>query len=264
MDHLPLTFDLRGKPVLLVGRGGAADAKARLLQSAGARIVDEIADDVRLAFVALDDPAEAEAAATRLKARGLLVNVADQPALCDFTVPAIVDRSPVVIAVATGGASASLAKVLRERLEVLLPASLGALARAIARARPAVAARRPAVADRRLFWDTLLAPGGALDPLDEVADPDSVIARAVDADPAPRDALAVITLASRDPDDMSLRQLRLLNQADLVLHTADVPQAVLDRARRDAARAITAAPPAAPLPGRVVFVRLGASSDPLL
>lgn len=264
MDHLPLTFDLRGKSVLLVGRGEAAAAKERLLQSAGARIVDEPADDVRLAFVALDDPAEAESAAARLKAQGLLVNVVDRPALCDFTVPAIVDRSPVVIAVATGGASASLAKALRERFEALLPARLGVLAQAIARARATLAVRRTTVADRRLFWDALLAPGGVLDPLDEVADPDTAIAQAIDAAPAPRDAFAVIMLAGPDPDDMTLRQLRLLNQADVVLHTADVPQAVLDRARRDATRMVSAVPPTEPPPGRVVFVRLGAPSDPLL
>ena len=118
--------------MLLVGDGEAADAKRRLIEAAGGVVVTALVPGVRLAFVALDAP---EAEAARLKAAGLLVNVVDRPALCDFTVPAIVDRSPVLVAVGTGGASASLATALRQRFERLLPARLGALALALRAAR---------------------------------------------------------------------------------------------------------------------------------
>ena len=114
-------------------------------------MVGEDDRDARLAFVALDEP---EAAAARLKARGVLVNVIDRPELCDFTVPSVLDRDPVLVAVGTGGASAGLAKQLRLRLEALLPADLGKLAEALHAAREAVARalarrRRPPPRARR-------------------------------------------------------------------------------------------------------------------
>ena len=214
-------------------------------------MVRELGPEVRLAFVALDDAGGATAAAAHLKAEGLLVNVVDRPALCDFTIPAIVDRSPVLVAIGTGGASASLSKALRERLEALLPERLGALAKAIFASRGAVAARHPTIEARRRFWDVALAPGGRLDPFgggEPVVDLDSEVGAA--------DTLAEIVLVSADPDDLTLRQLRALNQADIVLYGRGVPAAVIDRARRDAERREADALPE-PLPhGRVVFLTL--------
>ncbi|MBC8073645.1 MAG: HRDC domain-containing protein, partial [Deltaproteobacteria bacterium] len=102
-----------------VGTGEAADAKRRLIEAAGGVVVAVPEPGVQIAFVALEDAGEAAAAAVRLRGLGMVVNVVDRPALCDFTVPAIVDRSPVIVAVGTGGASASLAKALRERFEAL-------------------------------------------------------------------------------------------------------------------------------------------------
>ena len=123
---LPIFVRLSAHAVVLVGEGEAADAKRRLLERAGATIVGEDrAAEARLAVVADD-----EASAHRLKARGLLVNVVDRPELCDFTLPAIVDRAPMLIAVGTGGVSAGLAAAVRQRLEAILPAGLGALATA--------------------------------------------------------------------------------------------------------------------------------------
>ena len=104
MESLPLFHRLAGQPVLVVGEGEAAAAKARLIQEAGGIVVQALQPGVRLAFVALDDGAEA--VAEELRAAGLLVNVVDRPALCDFTVPAIIDRAPVTVAVGTAGASA--------------------------------------------------------------------------------------------------------------------------------------------------------------
>lgn len=240
--------------MLLVGDGEAADAKARLIAAAGGIVTRDAAADARLAFVALDDPEEAAAVATRLRAAGLLVNVVDRPALCDFTVPAIVDRDPVTVAIGTGGASATLAKALRERFETLLPAGLGDLARAIRAARGAARSRWPTAPDRRRGWDAALAPGGPLDPLAEVGDPAAAVTAALAAPIDDRDDLAVIALRSADPDDLTLRELRRLSQADTVFHPPEVPAGVLDRARRDAERIVVTDPPAALPPGRSVFV----------
>ncbi len=251
MDALPIFVRIRGMRVLLVGDGPAADAKARLIEGAGGVLVREM--PARIAFVALDNAAEAEREAIRLRGYGLLVNVVDRPALCDFTVPAIVDRSPVIVAVGTGGASASLAKALRERFEALLPAGLGGLADAIFAARTVVAASYPTIDARRRLWDTALAPGGALDPLADHRDPDAAVAGIGDAKSVP--ALTEIVLTSPDPDDLTLRQLRLLNQADTIYHDAGVAPAVLDRARRDAERIAGPQPDALP-PGRTVALRL--------
>ena len=251
MDRLPLFFELAGRDVLLVGDGPAADAKRRLIEGAGGRVVRE-PGSARLAFVALDGDAAAPEAA-RLKAAGLLVNVVDRPELCDFLVPAIVDRSPVVVAIGTNGASATLAKVLRERLEALLPAALGTLACAIAARRGAVAGRI-APDQRRGFWDRLLAPGGPLDPFGPAPDAEAAIEAALAAPVAVPAALMRLALTSDDPDELTLRQLRLLSRADTIFHAPAVPVSILDRARRDAARVACAAPPLDPPAGLSLFV----------
>lgn len=252
MDRLPLFFDLNGRDVLLLGDGPMAAAKRRLIESAGGRVVGT-PGEARLAFVALDGTA-AESAAADLKRRGLLVNVVDRPDLCDFLVPAIVDRSPVMVAIGTNGASATLAKVLRERLEALLPATLGTLARRIGARRRGLAAQLPGADQRRRFWDRLLASGGPLDPFGATADPDAAIDAALAGDGAAPPALVTLALEGDDPDDLSLRQLRALSQADTIFHDAGVPAAVLDRARRDAVRLTAAAPPATLPPGLSLFV----------
>ncbi|HEX7686774.1 MAG TPA: bifunctional precorrin-2 dehydrogenase/sirohydrochlorin ferrochelatase, partial [Burkholderiaceae bacterium] len=162
MRSLPLFHRIAGRKVIVLGEGPLAEAKARLVERAGGIVASEGDPDARLAFVALDEP---EAATARLKARGLLVNVADRPELCDFTVPSLLDRDPVLIAVGTSGASAGLAKQLRLRLEALLPQSLGALAEALQAARGKLRERFPGADDRRRALDAALAAGGPLDPL---------------------------------------------------------------------------------------------------
>lgn len=249
---LPLFVTVAGRPVILLGEGDAADAKRRLLDRAGAVVVGEEAA-AALAIVALDDAAEAVAAVTRLKARGVLVNAVDRPALCDFTLPAIVDRDPVLIAIGTGGASAGLAAALRQRLEVLLPQSVGPLARTLHAARAAIRARFPDAADRRRAIGAALAQGGGLDPLATDHDLDAWLG---DANDAPGDTLIVIRPRSADPEDLTLRQARLLAQADLILHDAAVPAALLDRARADAKRVVCDAPPATLSPGLTLYMEM--------
>lgn len=245
MHSLPLFVRLAGRPVALIGSGPAADAKRRLLERAGAAIVNE-AGATALAIVANGD----EAATARLKARGVLVNVVDRPELCDFTLPAIVDRSPVLVAIGTGGASAGLAKALRQRLETLLPASLGALATALEKARGAMRARWPDGVERRHALDEGFVVGGALDPLAEVHDVEGWLARTA----KPRARREVIRLTSPDPDDLTLRAARLLGEADSIWHDVAVPNAILDRARADAERR-SGVMPEGERPGLTVEVR---------
>lgn len=239
MDVLPLYHRLSGQPVIVLGHGAAAEAKARLVRRAGGEVIAELQDGIdrgaRLAFIAHDDPASAEADAIRARCAGLLVNVVDRPALCDFTTPSVLERGPVLIAVGTGGVSAGLSKALRLRLEALLPSSLDDLARGLGALRDRLRARFPDAADRRRALDAALAAGGPLDPLDpgSAARLDSWV-----ADPAAGEGarVAEIILRSADPDDLTLREARLLGSADCVAHEPDVPGAVLLRARADAER----------------------------
>ena len=234
--------------MILTGTGAAADAKRRVLERAGARVVDEDAQ-AALAIVADGD----EASVMRLRARGILVNAVDRPELCDFTLPAIVDRDPVLIAVGTGGASAGLAKALRQRLEVLLPGALGDLARGLADARDAIRLRWPDAAGRRRAIDAALDPEGPLDPF--VGHDASAVARwvAAPADAAVPSGLVVLLLRSADPDDLTLKEARLLGQCDRIYHRPDVPAAILARARADAER-IICAKPVGGLPGLSIDV----------
>lgn len=260
MHSLPVFLRLTGQPVLLIGSGDAAEAKRRLIERAGAHVVaqDDSAAAARIAFVVPDadgDPDVLAAHVARLRARGLLVNVADWPALCDFTLPAIVDRDPVIIAIGTGGASAGLAKEVRQRLERWLPPSLGSLANALGAARQRLRARFPDTAERRRAIDAALAPGGALDPLDPGA-PDVLDRWLDDAAPAPPGQVVRLSLTSDDPDDLTLRQARWLGRADALWHRGDVPDTILSRARADAARIIADTPPPAPASGLIAWVEM--------
>jgi uroporphyrin-III C-methyltransferase/precorrin-2 dehydrogenase/sirohydrochlorin ferrochelatase len=251
MRSLPLFHRIAGKKVVVLGEGTQADAKRRLVERAGGIIVGEDDLDARLAFVGLPEPEETTA---RLKARGVLVNVTDRPELCDFTTPSILERDPVLIAVGTSGASAGLAKQLRLRLEALLPPGLGTLADALHAAREQVRTRWPGFDDRRRALDAALGEGGALDPLREHGE-GAVDRWLVAAEEPAAGGHIVIELASGDPDDLTLRQARLLGTADAVLHEPDVPAEILVRARADAFRSTL--PFDGPLPeGLVVELRL--------
>ncbi len=253
MEQLPIFLNLSGRTVVLVGEGEAAEAKARLIARAGGRIVPAWEAGATIAFVALDDDAAARAAADHLRARGLLVNVVDRPELCDFTTPAIIDRAPVTIAIGTGGASAGLAKAVRQRIEALLPERLGALASALHAARDAMKARWPAAADRRRAIDAALASGGMLDPLNGDVAGKVGIWLQEGAEIAPS-RLETIVLTSADPDDLTLRAARLLGEADHIFHAATLPATILHRARADAARHVADTPPTDPPPGLSIWL----------
>lgn len=255
MRSLPLYHRITGQPVIVLGEGAAAEPKRRLVERAGGRVVSDLAEGIdhgaRLAFIAHDDAAMCEADSIRARGAGLLVNVVDRPALCDFTVPSLLDRDPVLIAVGTSGASAGLAKHVRLRLETLLPAGLGALAMALETARTALRGRFPDPAERRRAVDAALSPGGALDPFAEGSE--ARVAEWLAGEGAPAGGVFEIVLTSDDPDDLTLRQARVLGCADAVIADAGVPAQVLARARADAVR--LAEPHIAPLPDGIV-VRL--------
>jgi len=246
VKHLPLFFDLTGRRVAVVGEGPKADLRANLARSAGADVhrleagsatAQELRGSVAV-FVATDNEASDAAAYRLAKAAGVPVNVVDRPALCDFIMPAIVDRDGVVVAISTGGASPTLAAVLRGRIEAALPERLGELARLVTTFRAQVNALIADPARRRAFFRRL------------VEGPAARLMLAGDAAGARRAALGELDAARRqmtpsgiahivgagpgDPDLLTLRAAQLLQEADAVLHDDLVPPAVLARARRDA------------------------------
>ena len=235
MNQFPVFVNLRGRRVILLGKGAMADAKRRLYERAGASLTDDENALAALAVVAIEDNEEARSAVERLRAQGRLVNAVDRSQLCDYTTPAIVERGPVTIAVGTGGASAGLAKALRVRLEALLPTGLGALAEELDAARAGMKARWPDAADRRNALDTALREGGALDPFAGYAK--GAVGRWLESDTDTRGPRTeTIRLVSADPDDLTLRQARWLSMADRVVAGAGVPEAIVNRARADAER----------------------------
>lgn len=254
MHSLPLIVRLQDQPVIVAGGGEAAVAKRRLVERAGGIVIpcdDPRAGQARIAFVALDEP---EALAAELKARGMLVNVVDRPDLCDFTTPAIVDRDPVLIAISSGGASSGLAAALRQRLEDILPSTLGTLARHLHTARQIMRLRWPDPGERRRALSRALAPNGAIDPLR--ADPD--VASWLEADTATdRRETIVIRPVSADPDDLTVGEARALGMADRIVHPPETPPAILTRARADAIRIVQHAPDhIADVPGLTVRIEM--------
>ncbi|WP_432200906.1 siroheme synthase [Erythrobacter sp. W53] len=236
MKSLPLFHKLAGTKVVVVGEGEEAEAKARLITRAGGIVCSEAeAHQAKIAFVALEDEQLARRAADRLKGMGLLVNVVDRPALCEFTTPSICDRDPVLIAIGTGGASAGLAKHTRLRIEKWLPQSLGKLALKLNASRDEMRERYPDGGERRRALDAALSEGGMLDPADPLAH-DRVDQWLRGASTEEQSATHTIELTSDDPEDLTLRQARWLGMADQVIHDAQVPESILIRARADAER----------------------------
>ena len=260
MRSLPLFHRVAGQPVIVLGEGPAADAKRRLVERAGGVAIGNLQIGIergaRLAFVAIEGQQEAEAAVMLLHRAGVLVNVADRPALCDFTTPSVLERDPVQIAIGTDGASAGLAKHLRLRLEALLPDSLGLLAQSLARARDALRERWPDAAERRRALDAALAQGGPLDPFVEHGST-AVPNWLRESQRASVETTRVeLNINTPTPDGLTLRQLQLLGAADAILYEPGIPPAILDRARADAPR--MGLPHEGPLPeGLILVLRRG-------
>lgn len=246
MKHLPLFFHLTGRRVAVIGEGPKADLRVQLARSAGADVlrlkarsatVQELRGAVAV-FVATEDEASDADAYRLAKAAGVPVNVADRPALCDFIMPAIVDRDGVVVAISTGGASATLATVLRGRIEAALPERLGELARLVTTFRAQVNALIADPARRRAFFRRLVkGPAARLMLAGDAAGARRVALGELDAarrQMTPSGIAHIVGAGPGDPDLLTLTAAQLLQEADAVLHDDLVPPAVLARARRDA------------------------------
>ena len=267
MDYLPVFLKIKGRPCLLVGGGEIAARKADLLLRAGAEltvVAPEIGPGVAglketgvivhkqrafspedlqgqaLVVAATDDAALNRQVSDLAQKSALPVNVVDQVNLCSFIMPSIVDRSPVIVAVSTGGASPVLARLMRARLETLIPAAFGQLASLASEFREQVKQHFEEPARRRLFWEQVLDG-----PIAEMM----FAGRAGAARRALRDELAagveslpltgevyLVGAGPGDPDLLTSRAIRLMQRADVIVHDRLVSDAVLRLTRRDAQR----------------------------
>ncbi|KIZ38351.1 siroheme synthase CysG [Stutzerimonas stutzeri] len=265
MEYLPLFHNLQGRRVLIVGGGEIALRKARLLSEAGARLrvvapsieaqlakLVEAGDgecldrgydpqDLQgcvLAIAATDDEPLNAAVSQHANALGMPVNVVDSPQLCSVIFPAIVDRSPLVIAVSSGGDAPVLARLIRARIETWIPAAYGQLAGLAKQFRAQVKAKFANVQQRRVFWEeTFQGPIAEQALAGCSAEAERLLAEKL-AGAAPR-ALGEVYLVGAgpgDPDLLTFRALRLMQQADVVLYDRLVAPAIIDLCRRDADR----------------------------
>ncbi|MEZ5561075.1 MAG: siroheme synthase CysG [Pseudomonadales bacterium] len=260
MDYLPLFVDLRGRSCLLVGGGEVAGRKLELLLRAGANVeivapvlgarTRELAHahglthqarvfqagDVtgRVLVVAATDQASVnESVFIAASAANVLVNSVDQPAISNVIFPAIVDRSPVLVAISTGGGSPTLARTVRGWLEARLPARLGALAGFIRERRDQVKSSLETIAERQRFWERVINGPTA----EQVLQGNLAAAErafAVELAGSDRGFVALIGAGPGDPELLTLKALRLLQSADVVLYDNLVNRQILEFARRDA------------------------------
>lgn len=266
MNLFPIFLKIENQQCLVVGGGDIAARKIALLQKAGghitvvaphlcARIAKQLeqgkikhqprafeADDVSgnvLVIAATDDMNINRQISEQAKRQNVPVNVVDQPDLCSFTIPSIVDRSPVVIAVSTGGASPVLARLLRARLETIIPAAYGRLGQLTKEFRRQVQQRFSSTDERRRFWEGILqGPIAELLFSGQEKAAREALQHAIEHSP-PADNTGEVYLVGAgpgDPDLLTFRALRLMQQADLVLYDRLVSQEILDLARRDAER----------------------------
>ncbi|BEO26539.1 MAG: siroheme synthase CysG [Serratia marcescens] len=268
MDYLPIFADLKQRPVLVVGGGDVAARKVDLLQRAGAeiRIVAQSLspeleqqrqqgqllwlgktfdpqqlDDVFLAIAATDDNALNAAVFAEADKRRVLANVVDDQPRCSFIFPSIIDRSPLVVAVSSSGQAPVLARLLREKLEALLPASLGQMAQVAGRWRGQVKQRLASIGERRSFWEktfggrfaTLVANGQTAQAERQLEQDLQSFAA---GDEGAQGEIALVGAGPGDVGLLTLRGLQVMQQADVVLYDHLVSGEILDLVRRDAER----------------------------
>jgi uroporphyrin-III C-methyltransferase/precorrin-2 dehydrogenase/sirohydrochlorin ferrochelatase len=263
MDYLPIFLNLHDQRCLVVGGGDVATRKAAMLMRAGAyvhvvapdidasllerlasangsfRIGTYSADDLDgavLAVAATDDEAVNRQVSADCRARHLPVNVVDSPALCSFVFPSIVDRSPLIVAVSSAGKSPVLARLLRARLETTIPAAYGRLAAICGEFRGLAKKTLPDTNARRAFWERELQ--GAFAELVYAGREDEArthLEKSFAAThPARVGEVYLVGAGPGDPDLLTFRALRLMQQADVVVHDRLVSQPILDLCRRDA------------------------------
>jgi uroporphyrin-III C-methyltransferase/precorrin-2 dehydrogenase/sirohydrochlorin ferrochelatase len=244
MRHFPAFLDLVGRTALVIGTGAGARRKAGLLALAGAEVRQAPCFDDRLLHgcaVAIGaDAAEAElrALSTAARSRGIPVNIVDRPELSSFIMPAVVDRDPVTIAISSGGAAPVLARLLRRRIERLIPAAFGRLAALVGGHTSAIRRQWPDPSRRRQLFERLYTGRVANLMLagDEAAARREML-RALDGMAPDQEAIGTVFLVGAGPgaaDLLTLRAHRLLGEADAIVHDRLVGKEVLALARRDA------------------------------
>ncbi len=266
MDYLPIFLDLRGRKGLVVGGGDAAARKAALMLNAGAWVhvvapalsgaFLELAGGDRLihlaapfheahlegmdvVFAASEDAELDRSVHDAARARHVPVNVVDKPAVCSFIMPSIIDRSPVMVAVSSGGEAPVLSRLLRARLETLIPAGYGRLAALAGRFKQAVRSKFGTTEQRRKFWEKAF-----LSPISEMvfagreqeAEASLAAMIANEGNGPATGEVYLVGAGPGNPDLLTFRALRLMQQADVVVYDRLVSPPILDMCRRDADR----------------------------
>jgi len=267
MNFLPVFLNLTDRPCLVVGGGEIAARKVNQLLKANAKVtvvapdlcaeltekheaqeIDHIAEafsethfaSATLVIAATDDEIINQEISVLAQARNIPVNVVDNPKLCSFIMPSVVDRHPVQIAISTGGASPVLARLLRARLETLIPSSFGHLADLMAKFRSRVRDRYPKMRERRRFWENILQgpiaemlfagqDKAALEALENQLEDES---HSVNT----QGEVYLVGGGPGDPDLLTFRALRLMQQADVVLYDRLVAEEIVNLVRKDAKR----------------------------
>ena len=265
MDIFPISLKLQQQPCLIVGGGHIAYRKAVLLHKAGAlihviapdidanllQLVEESQgqyiqalypaqiqlNDYRLVIAATDDYAVNTQVFEDCEALKILVNSVDDPPHCRFMVPAIVDRSPLVISVASNGTSPVLSRQIRTQLETSIPHGMGKLAEFSGKWRAAVKAKISNPDERRVFWEDLYAS-----PLkeqvfhDNLVEADRLIEQALLEWKTPKGEVYLVGAGPGDPELLTLKALRLMQQADVVIYDRLVSPVIMELCRRDATK----------------------------
>ena len=265
MDYLPLFLDVKNKPCLVVGGGRVASRKISMLVRAHARITviapeitSEIEEQIneakvtwlhktvsledlkgfQLVLVATDDQDVNSEIATHCKERNILVNTADDVQNCNFILPSMVDRSPVQIAISTGGASPVLARMLRAKLENCIPAAYGQLAKLIESYRFKLKEKLPGTDQKRKFWEEILqGPVAELVFSRQFSRAENLLQDAIehcDQQKLPQGEVYLVGAGPGDPDLLTFRALRLMQQADVVVYDRLVSKEIMDLIRKEA------------------------------
>lgn len=262
MDYLPIFMDVRNKLCLVVGGGEVGRRKAGVLLEAGANVrvvapqiepalseqqrVEAIfarfeaqhLDGVTLVIAATNDRNVNRQVSELARARNIPVNVVDDPELCSFIMPAILDRSPLMVAFSSGGASPVLTRMMRGKLETMIPQNYSCLAAFAERFRELVKQRVTNPAKRRIFWENALEGLVAEKVLtgDESSAEKMLQQMLKDEDNIQRGEVYLVGAGPGDPDLLTFRALRLMQKADVVVYDNLVSKPILEMTRRDAER----------------------------
>lgn len=262
MDYLPIFADIRGKLCLVVGGGEVGKRKAGVLLEAGAKVrlvapqmepglsklggVQAITarfearhlEGVALVIAATNDRGVNRQVSELARSRNIPVNVVDDPELCSFIMPAILDRSPLMVAFSSGGASPVLTRMMRGKLETMIPQNYSRLAAFAERFRELVKQRVTNPAKRRIFWENALE--GVVAETVLAGDENSAAAMLeqmlADEDNIQHGEVYLVGAGPGDPDLLTFRALRLMQKADVVVYDNLVSKPILEMTRRDATR----------------------------